>query len=148
MCNLPGPHAAPSYRDGEIITANPWQSFNSTNSCKNIKIMIDPLTKGRGSIIPLQRKLIRDPLPDKEQIRWPAAKSHTLTTASHNGSQSRNAHWQKPQARRLPHSFFFFFRNCTLLSRFTANFCQLQCSLSAKMWVWSFCSERHDATPL
>lgn len=32
----------------------------------------------------------------------------------------------------------FFFINCTLLSRFTANFCQLQCSLSAKMWVWSF----------
>ena len=33
--------------------------------------------------------------------------------------------------------FFFFFINCTLLSRFTANFCQLQCSLSAKMGVWS-----------
>lgn len=32
----------------------------------------------------------------------------------------------------------FFFINCALLSRFTANFCQLQCSLSAKMWVWSF----------
>lgn len=67
---------------------------------------------------------------------WNISKPHYSLHLVHDRSLNRNAHWQKPEARRLPH--FFFFINCTLLSRFTANFCQLQCSLSAKMWVWSF----------
>lgn len=67
---------------------------------------------------------------------WNISKPYHCLHLVHDRSLNRNAHWQKPEARRLPH--FFFFINCTLLSRFTANFCQLQCSLSAKMWVWSF----------
>lgn len=67
---------------------------------------------------------------------WNISEPYHCLHSVHDRSLNRNAHWQKPEARRLPH--FFFFINCTLLSRFTANFCQLQCSLSAKMWVWSF----------
>lgn len=66
---------------------------------------------------------------------WNVSKPYQCLHSERDRSLKRNAHWQKPEARRLPH---FFFINCTLLSRFTANFCQLQCSLSAKMWVWSF----------
>lgn len=71
---------------------------------------------------------------------WNISQPYHCIHSVHDRSLNRNAHWQKPEARRLPHFFFFlfFFINCTLLSRFTANFCQLQCSLSAKMWVWSF----------
>lgn len=50
-------------------------------------------------------------------------------------------HWIEMPTDKSPRPggcLTFFFINCTLLSRFTANFCQLQCSLSAKMWVWSF----------
>lgn len=76
-------------------------------------------------------------IPHTFDTVWDISKPYHCLHSVHDRSLNRNAHWQKPEARRLPH-FPPPSINCTLLSRFTANFCQLQCSLSAKMWVRSF----------
>lgn len=137
------------------VSVNPWSPFSLCNQTTG-----RGRTGGVGGGLCLERHAVQKQSPPKNRL-WEWSKSSNSCTLKkrkktlytpdtvwniskpyhclylvHDRSLNRNAHWQKPEARRLPH--FFFFINCTLLSRFTANFCQLQCSLSAKMWVWSF----------
>lgn len=76
---------------------------------------------------------------------WNVSKPYHCLYLEHDRSLNRNAHWQKPEARRLPH--FFFHKLHTFVS-FHSKFLPTSVFIVSKDVSVEFCSERHDATAL